>query len=656
MFQNRRFSLFVCLSLLFPAVALAEKEIELGDLLITPRRIPGMEIDASRYAGNATVITEEAIRTSGAHTIIDLLSQYEGVSVVDSAGFGLGADAGVNLRGFVNTSRTNALVLVNGVRQNRITGDEVHWVAIPIELIERIEIIRGGGGTIYGEGALAGVINITTKKGGERPIQMEGSAQYGSYENYRTSSVIRGSQEDLSYSLGVTRQESGGYRDHTDSRGTTVNLFGGWTPWAETDIEVNIVNHEDTTGFAGGLTAAQVEQNRKGPGGFFGVFADEQQSAAVHLAQQVGEDWTTAADLAWSRRESDSITSGIFTSLSQGFTGGVRTGHQLNRDRWDVTSIMGLDWIKDKATTGSRTGTKSESNRWAYGLFLEESIQFYDKLTLTLGYRYDKSGYEEDLTFPAFQGTLRFSGRSPKVGVNYQVSDDLSVYGSAARTFKAPNIDDLDAVLPPYNDSPNVQPQQADHYEMGARWNAAPWAQVKGAGFVIHTQDEILFNALSFANSNFTTRRAGMELNVNGTLPIRNIVYYAAYTLSEAHFHKGTFTGNSVPLTPMHRGSVGLRIPMSDRLTADFDAIWIGKQFRANNFNNQLLADKYGVVNGSLEYRLPDKLKNSKLYFRLLNLLDEEYTSFQSSSGTAISTGENPSPPRTWLVGISWEL
>jgi outer membrane receptor protein involved in Fe transport len=247
------------------------------------------------------------------------------------------------------------------------------------------------------------------------------------------------------------------------------------------------------------------------------------------------------------------------------------------------------------------------------------------------------------------------------------VDEDLALYGSAARTFKAPNIDDLDAVLPPYNDSVNVKPQQADHYELGIRWNAADWMRVKGAGFVVHTKDEILFDTFAFSNANFTTRRAGLELDLRGKInQLHGTSYYVTHTLNQARFHKGGFTGNSIPLTPMHRLTAGLRAPITDRLTADLDLVWVGKQFRTNDFNNQFLADKYGVVNGGLEYIMPKKLfprkfqskwiPETKIYFQVLNLLDEEYSSFEASAGTSLSTGENPAPPRTWLVGASWEI
>ncbi|MBI3318051.1 MAG: TonB-dependent receptor [Candidatus Omnitrophica bacterium] len=650
----------VVLSLLLTPCAWAQGEesgeeepVFLGDLLVTPKRVPGLAVSESRYPGNATVISESEISASGQRTMTELLNRLEGVQMIDSRGFGMGADSGLNLRGFVNSSRTNALVLVDGVRQNRITGDEVHWQAIPVEQVERIEVIRGGAGTIYGEGAFSGVVNVITKKGGVKPLQVEGSAEVGSYSHLRATSVVRGAQKRFSYSLGTTRQEEGGYRDRVLSRGTTVNLFTGFAVSPRTQLDLHLSNHQDTTNFAGGITRAQVEQDRKRAGSFPGLFDEHIDRVSLELTHGAGSGWTGVGNLFWSRWESDSLTTNRFATIASTKGVGLRASHEAAGRIWKATSVFGVDAADDKATTGNRTAAKSESNRVAAGLFIEETLDLFDRLGVTAGFRYDKSRYEEDLTFPAFAGTLRFSGSSPKGGLTYQVSDRMSLFASVARSFKAPNIDDLDAVLPPFNDATDLQPQEANHLEAGFRWNPVRWARIKLAGFGVHTKDEILFNPFTSANANFTTRRAGLELGLEGDLPWRGITTYGTYSLLKATFHKGAFTGYEIPATPRHKVTCGLHLPLTRGLSADLDTLWVGKQWRINDFNNQLPADIYGVVNLALNFQLP---RRAKAYFKLLNLLDEEYETFPSSNGTVVSTGENPAPPRTFAAGVSWDF
>ncbi len=626
-----------------------EKPISLGDVLISPRRIPGVGIEESKFAGSATVITEEEIRRSGASGVVEVLAHQPGISLIDSRGSGLGADSGIGLRGFANGSRTNTLVLVNGVRQNRITSDDIHWLSIPAEQIERIEIIRGGAGTIYGEGALGGVINIITKESGTRAIQAEGSAEAGSYLHRRATSIVRGAKDKFSYSLGVTRQEGGGYRDRVVSRGTTVNFFTGWDPAADTQLKLHVRHHADTSGFAGGITPQTAEADRRHAGTFSGFFDDNINEISGQLTQQIGTSWTVSGNIFVTDRDSDSATTSRFGSDTHTAGMGFRASNETGEGIWKLTSIAGTDLSKDKAVTGDRGSLKSESNRWAYGLFIEEALELYDRLTMTLGFRYDRSHYEEDLAFPTFVGSLHFEGRSPKIGINYEVNDQLSFYTSIARAFKAPNIDDLDAVLPPYNDSVGLKPQQADHFEAGVRWNPVRWFRTGIAGFVIHTKDEILFNPYTFFNANFTTQRAGLELNIDGQ--IKEVSYYATYTLMKALFHKGAFTGYEIPLVPRHRGTAGVRVPVVRNLSASVDLLLVGKQFRVNDFNNLFQASGYSVLDGTLEYKFP----KVKAYFKVLNMLDQEYEASPASNGTNITTGVNPALPRTWVSGVSWE-
>src|SRR3989338_8013316 len=91
------------------------------------RRIPGLFMEERNIAASVTIITAEDIRRSNASTIQELIAKAEGSTFSDQQGFGLASDGTLNLRGIVNSSRTNALVLLDGVRQKRITGDEVHW-------------------------------------------------------------------------------------------------------------------------------------------------------------------------------------------------------------------------------------------------------------------------------------------------------------------------------------------------------------------------------------------------------------------------------------------------------------------------------------------------------------------------------------------------
>lgn len=633
--------------------AAADSEpVQLKTVLVSPRRIPGLFVNASEFPGNATVFTAEEISASGATSLPELLGRAEGVTIMDTNGFGLGADGSVNLRGVVNSSRTNALVLLNGVRQNRVTGDEVHWQAIPMAQIERIEIIRGGGGLIYGEGAFAGVINLITKKGGERPLEFESTTEVGRFGQRTYSVASRGAAGPLTYGTSYQRRDIGGYRESTNSRTTTVTSHVGVDVLPSLHLETHVLHSEDTSYFPGGITLEQSQTRRRQRGSFFGFFDDMTTQVSLDSRWTGPHGLTSVTNAFWRLRESDSDTGSRLATIapSQGLS--LRGGHDHLLGAAQHTLVAGIDLLDEKASVGTRGSTFSESNKHSYGLFVEETLRLWDRVSLVTGLRFDKARFEEDISFPAFVGTLRFEGWSPKVGVSVDVSDPLTVYANYARPFKAPNVDDFSATVPSgFIGNLSLQPQQADDYEVGLRLEDPRLGTTEASWFYSRVHDEILFNDLpgNDQNQNFDTRRTGVEVSLEPMLPFEHLTGSVTYTFVNATFAKGALQGNRLPGTPKNRVTASLAYEPVPGLIGSLDWVWVRNFFRINDFNNSLPGDDYGVLNLGLRF----VFDNFTVYFKVENAANQEYTTFQSSNGVATVTGENPAPPTSWLGGIT---
>lgn len=117
---------------------------------------------------NMTVITGEDIRRSAAKTVPDLLAEQAGIQIHDFFGNNA-ATTTVDLRGFGITGTQNTLILVDGRRVVDVDLSGVQWSAFPLANVERIEIVRGGGSVMYGDGAVGGVINIITRSPFDNP-------------------------------------------------------------------------------------------------------------------------------------------------------------------------------------------------------------------------------------------------------------------------------------------------------------------------------------------------------------------------------------------------------------------------------------------------------------------------------------------------------
>jgi outer membrane cobalamin receptor len=115
---------------------------------------------------NVTVLTRDDIERSAARTVDDLLRQIPGFSLFrrSSSLVANPTTQGVSLRGIGPSGVSRTLVLLDGVPLNDPFGGWVCWSKVPLESIERIEVVRGGGSALYGNYALGGVINIVTRK------------------------------------------------------------------------------------------------------------------------------------------------------------------------------------------------------------------------------------------------------------------------------------------------------------------------------------------------------------------------------------------------------------------------------------------------------------------------------------------------------------
>ncbi|MBI2885241.1 MAG: TonB-dependent receptor [Candidatus Omnitrophica bacterium] len=641
----------IALVMAAPAALANAESAEPTRRLMTPRRIPGLMTDERTVPANVTVLTSKELEGSGVATVEDALQKVEGVTVLSTTGFGLGADGSVNLRGVVNSSRSNVLVLVDGVRQNRISGDEVHWQSIPVEDIERIEIVRGGGGMMYGEGAFAGVINILTKQSSDTPLETEQGVEFGSFGWQQYHLAARGRSDRFTYGTSYHRRLLTGYREFSQSRNTTVTSHLGIEMHPAATLQLHVLHSEDTTAFPGGLTPAQAEyRRRQADMSRVGIFDDQTDQVSADLILGPWEGLSGAANVFWRNRNVDSLMSGLFTlAPSRGLS--LRGNYEWGDDALRSTVISGIELTDDKATIGTRGspfGPADESNRSGYGLYAENTTTLNQRLSLVSGLRYDRFRYTEAMSFPAFEGTLRFEGFSPKVGTRYAVLPGVwDVFASYSRPFKAPSVDDFSAQVAQFAGNVDLRPQQADTYEVGTRITPGP-VEAGITGFYLKTQDEILFNRVAFQNQNYDTRRLGAEMSVRASSA--HARGYTSYTVVDASFHKGAFDGNRIPGTPAQQLSAGVGVSPLPGWWVDLDWQLVNDFYLINDFNNALpKADNYGVLNLTLAY----ERSWGRAFLTFYNVTNEEYVSFQSSNATDLSgAGENPMPPLHVVAGI----
>lgn len=183
----------------------------LGEIIVTATKTEQYQADVG---SSSTVLTSEAIEKSGKTNVLDILRGVAGVSIIQSGGYG--GTTEVFLRG---AKSGHTLVLIDGVEVNDPMKSDrsFDFAYLTTDNIARIEIIRGPQSTLYGSDAMAGVINIITKKG-EGKQQWSSSFEGGSHNTFKESLGLSGAGEKLNYSFSLSRIDSGGISKAVDGQ------------------------------------------------------------------------------------------------------------------------------------------------------------------------------------------------------------------------------------------------------------------------------------------------------------------------------------------------------------------------------------------------------------------------------------------------------
>lgn len=184
----------------------------LDEVLLTTNKFPEKQSETGKVV---TVINQQQLEKSGGKTLGEILNTVAGVTI-PGANNNYGTNMTVNIRG---ASAGNALILIDGIPLNdpSVNNNYFDLNFFSIDQIERIEILKGGQSTLYGSDAVAGVINIITKKAGSKKLSFDGSITAGSYNTFKQNFSLSEKNKTLNYFIGYTHLSSDGFPSAYDS-------------------------------------------------------------------------------------------------------------------------------------------------------------------------------------------------------------------------------------------------------------------------------------------------------------------------------------------------------------------------------------------------------------------------------------------------------
>lgn len=641
------------------AVRADEKPVQMDEVVVTASRYPE---ETSRIPANVSVITEKDIKNSTALTISELLSAQAGIQVTDVTGNR--RNYFVDLRGFGDTSGQNTLILVDGRRVTEADFSGTDWFQIPLDRVQKIEIVRGGSSSVlYGDNATGGVINIITKAGG--PTRYGAEVVAGSYKTFHPSAYAEGSTKDLSYALTGSYLTTNGYRLNSAIDSKDAGVTFNYTLSDRVRADLSAGYHKDNAGLPGALrdstfAAGLSRLDSVNPYDFLNT---EDYYFKGGAEADFWEEALFKIDASFRRRS--------FQSYSN-FTGGYFLGETVldnlqisprlvfkNRlgERFDNKLILGMDFLyadekiqNDSLFFGARSIANFNLDKTNYGYYILDEIAVLKDLTISGGYRMDRAVF----TFsPGTPDKTVFSEHAFTSGVNYRFLKQSQIYFNYNRSFRYPVLDEQFSFFT--NTVQALQPQGSDAYELGVKHQVTPNLKAGVHFFHIDTTNEIFYNPYMYSNENLDgkTRREGIELSLNWRA-LDRLSFFMTYTyLFKATVYGGQFDGKWIPIVPEHKAAAGVLISFTEAMSLNLTGIYTGSRPFSGDFQNRFSDQgSYFVLNAKLQYRW----RRFKAYLNVNNLLDKKYSEYGVIGTSPTEKAYYPSPELNVLIGLAVDL
>ena len=199
----------------------AQNSSEFNPVVISASRFEDQQND---LYSDITIISKKEIMASGLTNLTQVLSKLGGVATRSSLNGS--SDSQLVMRAYGVNADNNMVIQIDGARLSDNEQNPARLFAVPVDIIERIEVVRGGSSVLYGEGAVAGVINIITS--GKVPDQAYVSAELGSYNRAGSSAYIAKNFEDISFNVSGKTLNTDHARDNNRSQERSASIGASW--------------------------------------------------------------------------------------------------------------------------------------------------------------------------------------------------------------------------------------------------------------------------------------------------------------------------------------------------------------------------------------------------------------------------------------------
>ena len=569
-------------------------------VVVTATRV---EMPLSSVGSAVTVVDRAEMTERQCPSVVQALREVPGLDVVQSGG--AGGTASLFIRG---AKSEQTLVLVDGVPLNDPAGlgRGADVSQLPLETIERIEVLRGPQSTLYGADAIGGVVNLITRKG-SGPASGVVSAEAGSFNTFNEKAEVHGGTARYNYSAGASRQDSEGISSANAKNGnpekdgygrTEASARLGWTPVEEFEASGLVRWNQSRYDYDSAPMGVMMDTDDQGSSDTLLLYGEGKAKLCDGLWRpRLGGSWVSQ-----NREDTSSMGNSTFDSLLQK----LEWQNDLYLGKANIVTA-GLEYQQESAESTyeapgyvDRFERKTARHESAYA----QDVVTAGPVTTALGGRVD--------SYDSFGTETTW-----RVAPVYDVAATGSrVKGSYGTGFKAPSLFQLYSVY----GSTELNPEKSQGWDAGVEQDIGSAVTLGVTYFENQFDDMIDYDFVSSKYGNVSKAEArGVEAFVVAK-PVKDLAVRASYTYTDT---RDKTTDAQLLRRPRNKAALDMTYAFTPKFRGTAGLVYVGQRQDEDfsTFQNITLQG-YTLVNLYASY---DVYKNVTLFGRLENLFDEQY-------------------------------